>query len=724
MKGRLGRLGIMAFLGLFVFSGCIYYNTFYLARKSYSKAEKAQKKSGREVADGASSSDYQNAIKWASRVLTFHPKSGWVDDALMLIGRSHYNMGEYRKARGKFEELLTGFPDSKFTPQSRLYLARSILKTGNYEEARDLALQSIPLVKSKEIKGELTVVAGESYFALGDYPSAISHYQQVLEYPVSKETRAYVLHKKGTAFFQREKYVEAYEAYLEALKNSPADGLEYNLTLSAIECTYKIGRVSEGIALATRLSKDARFAQNQGDLKIKIAQGYILQDSTGQALELLTKMTKDFIRQEAASRAYLEMGKVYQEKMGDLKKAKENYDLATKEGQTASVLQEALARSGEITRFEGFQKELALVPDSSADSGKPDSGKVDSSKIDSSRTAHAAVTADSAKLANSWFLLAEVYRLSLKKPDSALWAYQTIFEKFPQTATAPQAMLAYAQTKSETFGDSAAADSIYRMLLNVYPHSDYAKEAIRHLGLAGTAADSGYPEAVFLQAEKTWESGNVDSAKVLFSQIPERFPNSEYAPKSLFTLAALYEAYGNAGSDSAAFLAYREVVKKYPESEYGRKAKEKVGLAPPEVKKPDTLAFQPVAQPPDSVRKADSLKALTALDSLRLFERFQTQLAPPVKKNGGFVYPASEIDANIKTKLVFKVFLDYEGKVKRALLQNPSESDVINREAQRAVELTEFDMVRVDPSQYNSYFIFKLEVAPKSSDPNAPPGFR
>ena len=96
-------------------------------------------------------------------------------------------------------------------------------------------------------------------------------------------------------------------------------------------------------------------------------------------------------------------------------------------------------------------------------------------------------------------------------------------------------------------------------------------------------------------------------------------------------------------------------------------------------------------------------------------------LAPPVKKDGQFIYPASELDANIRTKLVFKVLLDFEGKVRRAELQNPSESEFINQEARRAVEQTEFDMVRVPPHLYNTFFIYELTVIPPISDPNAPP---
>ncbi|HXF49498.1 MAG TPA: tetratricopeptide repeat protein [Verrucomicrobiae bacterium] len=725
-KGLLAKLGVFLFLGLFVFSGCVYFNTFYLAKKSYSKAEKAQKKSGRETADGATSADYQAAIKWASKVLTFHPKSGWVDDALFLIGRSYYNMGEHFKAQGKFEELLAGFPNSKFTPEAKVYLARSILKSGRPEAARDLANRSIDEVKSKDIKGELALVAAESYFALGDYPSAASAYEKVLGFPIKKESKAYLYSRQGAAFFQQEKYVEAYGAYSKVPENSPSAELSYNAALAAADCAYKIGRTREAISLLNKLSKDPRYHSNLGELKLKMAQGYVVLDSVSEALNILRWTTDFFKGQRVSAQAYLEMGKIHQEKLGDLSKAKENYEQVSKESPTPNILQEALSRSQEIARFESFQKELALVPDSSLDSARPDTAKQYASLSDSTKPVPSPAAADSNRLANSWYLLAEVYRLSLKKPDSALWAYRTIFEKFSRTPTAPKALLAYGFLRQDGFGDTVSAHSVYRKLLSNYPYSDYAKEALSRLGLLGSPADTGYPEAVYRRAERLWENGQMDSAKDVFSSIPNRFPQSAYAPKALLSLALLSEASRSSEADSGAIFAYQEVLQKYPDTEYAQRAKEKVGLARPEVLRPDTAAAVPPPSPApsDTTRRSDTTEVnFSPEDSLKMGFR-QHPLAPPVKKDGGFVYPISEIDANIRTRLVFRVLLDFEGKVRRAELQNPTRRDAIDREAIRAVEQTEFDMVRIPPNQYNAYFIYELRIAPRISDPNAPPAFR
>jgi hypothetical protein len=325
-------------------------------------------------------------------------------------------------------------------------------------------------------------------------------------------------------------------------------------------------------------------------------------------------------------------------------------------------------------------------------------------------------------------MLAEVYRLSLRKPDSALWAYQTIFEKFAGTPTAPKALLAYGFVKQEAYGDSVSARSTYRKLLAAYPHSDYTKEALVRLGLLGTPADTGYPEAVYRQAERLWEQGQIDSAKLAFSSIPKRFPQSDYAPKALLSFGMLSESHRASEADSASLLAYQDVLQKYPDTEYAQRAKEKVGLAAPKVNRPDTTSVPVLAQADtaarqDTTRRADTTGGVfSPQDSLRYGFR-QHKFAPPVKpgKDGGFVYPISEIDKNIRTRLVFKVLLDFEGRVNRAELQNPCESEVINQEAHRAVMQTEFDMVQVPANQYNTFFIYQLAVLPPISDPNAPP---
>ena len=83
-------------------SSCVYYNTFYHAKQKYKTAYEAQQKNPDGKANESNKQTYEEAIKKASKVLTFHPDSKYVDDALYLIGKSYYNTEEWRKA---FEDI-------------------------------------------------------------------------------------------------------------------------------------------------------------------------------------------------------------------------------------------------------------------------------------------------------------------------------------------------------------------------------------------------------------------------------------------------------------------------------------------------------------------------------------------------------------------------------------------------------------------------------------------
>jgi TolA-binding protein len=152
---------LISILALVIGSGCVYYNTFFNAKKKFNEAEDIQFKnqqgqrnmrginapgggrpgSGRGAGNrqsgrtsGSSSQSlvtpqvkllYEDAIKKASKVLKFHPESKYIDDALWLIGKSYFNMGDYLLADRKFQELVINHEESKYADDSFFYSAIS-----------------------------------------------------------------------------------------------------------------------------------------------------------------------------------------------------------------------------------------------------------------------------------------------------------------------------------------------------------------------------------------------------------------------------------------------------------------------------------------------------------------------------------------------------------------------------------------------------------------------
>ena len=90
---RMKKYSLLLLLLMFLASGCVYYNLFFLAKKNFNEAESMRKKSGQEIVRGGAGSRYQVAIEKASVILEDHPNSKYVDDALYMIGRSFFHQG-------------------------------------------------------------------------------------------------------------------------------------------------------------------------------------------------------------------------------------------------------------------------------------------------------------------------------------------------------------------------------------------------------------------------------------------------------------------------------------------------------------------------------------------------------------------------------------------------------------------------------------------------------
>lgn len=83
-------------------AGCGYFNSLYNANRQFTEAERA---AGRGDAAAAQQA-YAGAIDKAARSYRKYPKSRWSDDALHLIARARFELGEYAAARAAATELL------------------------------------------------------------------------------------------------------------------------------------------------------------------------------------------------------------------------------------------------------------------------------------------------------------------------------------------------------------------------------------------------------------------------------------------------------------------------------------------------------------------------------------------------------------------------------------------------------------------------------------------
>lgn len=161
-------------------------------------------------------------VEKSSQLLQFHSKSIYVDNALIMLGKSFFFQQNYQKAYREFDELITKQPNSSLVLEAKLWLGKTQMQLKEYtnglatlnavrEEAKkrgrdnimsdtyveeikyrisqndyagavELLKQFLTIANSGEIKAEIVYNTALLYLTLGDTKSAISNFEMVTKY--------------------------------------------------------------------------------------------------------------------------------------------------------------------------------------------------------------------------------------------------------------------------------------------------------------------------------------------------------------------------------------------------------------------------------------------------------------------------------------------------------------------------------------------------------------
>jgi TonB family protein len=665
-----------------LFCGCTYYNTFYNAKKSFKEGEKIQEKATGTRRASAGQTQYETAIKKASKILTFHPKSKWADDALFLIGRAYFNMEEYIKAKIKFEELLASFPKSKLVDDSRYYISLCHY----YTEEEVLAIKQLKdFLESKKMgkkkKAQASYLLGQIYHQREEYDNALTFYQKTLEEFDPDTLSAITQLRIGECLWEEKDYEKAKQAFIQVEKYKPSSEILFESQFKQGECWFVLGDFQKGMRIYKELLSDERFTAKQASVKLKIAEGYYHMEEIAFSMMEYEEITEMFARTEESSQAYFKLGEIYEDIFDDLPEAKKMYETCSAEKRGAPVANEAMSRSANIARIEEYYKEMSEE--------------------------------ETQKSGRALFLLGELYLTQMDEPDSALAEYLALVRQIPESEYAPKSLYAAAWITENIKKDSVQAAELYLRIMDEYPQSDYLKLAREFLNTSSDSLEVPNPEETYLQAERLlFEEGEVDSAFILYDFIIKEFPNSGYAVKSAFAKAWTIEYYANPG-DSTAIFAYQSVVEQYPESEYAEEARIRLGLSQrTQPTRPEAREAVPIEYEPDSTTLAQGADTTAGPQFPR---------APIPLRKGDFIYPESEIWTNIQGAVVLKIRIDYDGTVSEADIINSLDNIWIDEAAKEAALNTVFNPESMDMVELGGYFIYSVEVRPPQDDPLTDP---
>lgn len=209
-------------------------------------------------ASALASSDMDHAIKKCEKLIALHsitvkPKvknsktlspaereffnkkeyNGYVDDAYLLMGKSHFYRQEYAEAYELFHRILNDFKGESVIPETQIWLARLSVQTLQYKDAYEiLNLLQNSAGFPKKLQDELYPSLAEYYLSQKDYNQAINYLQKSVSVEKKKKSKTRFLFILAQLSEKTGDLKQASAYYSEVIKLNPVYDMAFNARIN------------------------------------------------------------------------------------------------------------------------------------------------------------------------------------------------------------------------------------------------------------------------------------------------------------------------------------------------------------------------------------------------------------------------------------------------------------------------------------------------------------
>jgi tetratricopeptide (TPR) repeat protein len=264
------------------FQSCAFFNTFYHARKAYNNGIDVIVRNKEQMQTAVSMDDvpldrfsqdlviipqdaktfFDAAIEKANKVVVLYPKSGWAEDATLLLGKAHYLRGytnDWYDAKNRLEVFLTRYPNSNKIAEAKLWYGKTLLKLDQIDDAEIYFRQVAESENNQRIKTEALIELGDIVIEENDYLSASGYYAKAVETAVDKASRKSALYKSFYAYYRMNDFKKAI-GNLNILIRMDLDRFEkFDVLFMKARSLKLAGQYKESVQILDELIGDFRY---------------------------------------------------------------------------------------------------------------------------------------------------------------------------------------------------------------------------------------------------------------------------------------------------------------------------------------------------------------------------------------------------------------------------------------------------------------------------------
>ncbi|MHB1051016.1 MAG: tetratricopeptide repeat protein [Bacteroidota bacterium] len=520
-----------------------YFNTFYNAQRLFSEAEDAvlaAEKEYREIPNqtrpfvipAAARTKFTASIEKNSKILSFYPDSKWVDDALLMIGKAYYYIDDDVRAQRKFFELSAKYPGSDQAVEGQLWLGRSLVRQKQFDQAVSFLESLIEKTAADfpSIAGAAANELGRYYFSQKDYERSLKYYRLAMQSVRDGSLLALIQFQIAQCYEYLGKLESAEQAYGSVNEYDPGYTLLFNATLYRVKAIAAQRRFDEALESLNDMLDDTKNSDYYGAVHFEIANTLMAKGDTQDAIQKYIFVDTAYARTDVAARSYFALGKYFETVVPQYDSARGYYNKARSEFPASAITAEAIAKSDIFNKYDLLRKDLIRF----------DSLLTYTIQKKSSDDSVAAATAD-----------------SLKRIDTVAVPLQT------GKATSPG-------KKSAAVRDSVPpidSSKVKEQLLREQAYRQLTDSL--HRSIVRTKFEFG--GLFFVELQKA------DSALYWFHEVVEKHPKSEYAPRSLYTIAEIYRSLDPKPQPIRDSL-YGRIIAEFPASPYAQESRKILGL--------------------------------------------------------------------------------------------------------------------------------------------------
>ncbi len=627
---------------------------------------------------------FNSVIEGCSKIIQYHKSTRYLDDAVLLIGKSYYYMQEYLQAERKFSEFLSKLTQSELYDEAILYLGKTKMKMRQRTEGETILKNLFTLTDKNEIKAEIAEELAINSLSKKEILSGIDYFNEAIKYTEDKENKArrqFIL-AKIYLLTTPEKAITEYE---EVIKNTSNFELEFYARLNkckALITTNKYEEANEYANSMVKKYKDYTELLQQAEFVYALTFYYLKKYDI--ALTKFYDIIIDYPGGNVTGDSYFYIAKYYEEVKKDYLNALVNYNKATlnatkenmvisrKKANSLDKYFTLLAEINDTTKiqiptenpeFEKYKKEKLKELEDKQDRNIPKyEGKGGGAKyiynfyslldtndedvilktskdtvkeviedtlilneVDSllikQKIEDSIIYAKNEKKFTACLNMAELFLFELNIEDSAIVYLDYVIESDTNSIRRSKSLYMIA-TIFRTKNQIEKSDYYLNMIIKDYPNTEIANEARRILNIETVEISKDPADSLYLIASSYFSESEYKIAIEKLREIYSNYPESPLAPKSLYTIGWLFENYGQ-NKDSMLYY-YSLLVEKYPISIYSTAVKPKLQFFTDLTQKQISDSIKAIKD--SLILEGDTSKIILQKDTVKILEKEKTVL--------------------------------------------------------------------------------------------------